>query len=327
MSSGSYVPSNCIVKAWACVTSTLDTSSLTCAKELVGSPAILGDEVKEVSSHVPFVTQSYVYLFCQILCMYIISIITFAGVGVSCLLGISLVRVREGDFAQLLYFVTAGLPVAFLVVLLVIIITKRTILNRPKEYVQHTGVSFYLRVWAIDTLLLSPLLALALEYLIPPSMHHYFLCAMGGNATGTHTFWNSPQLRAGCEHISIGEALHSGMMQIWDTQVVSADGISFKGIRIGDNCTVGQRTVVMPGCCLDEHVTCGSESIILKDMVSHLCNIIKHSLHHLFQMFIMFFFVSQAVQSNGTVVGNPPNIFLSSQNDEYAGEIRLSLFE
>ena len=275
------------MRSWACVTSTLNTSSLTCANDLVGSPAILGEDVDKVSSHVPLVTQGYGYLLCQIVCMYIISIITFAGIGVSCVLGISLVKVQEGDLAQLLYFVIAGLPVAFLILLLVIIITKRTILNRPKEGVHHTGLSFYLRVWAIDTLLLSPLLALALEYLLPPSMHHYFLRAMGGKATGAHTFWNSPQLRAGCEHISIGEALHSGFSQIWDTQVVSAEGISFKGISIGDNCTLGQRTVVMPGCSLDEHVTCGSESIILQDMVSLL--FFLSAFFALFLRMLMFF--------------------------------------
>lgn len=106
-------------------------------------------------------------------------------------------------------------------------------------------------------------------------------------------------LACGCEHISIGEALHSGFLQIWDTQVVSAEGISFKGITIGDNCTLGQRTVVMPGCSLEEHVTCGSESILLQDMV---------------------------VQSNGTIVGNPPDVFFSSQNNEYAvNQLYLSL--
>ena len=67
---------------------------------------------------------------------------------------------------------------------------------------------------------------------------------MGGNA-GKNTFWNSPQIRAGCEHISIGETLHSGFLQIWSTQIISGEGIMFKPINIGDNCTIGQRTVVM----------------------------------------------------------------------------------
>lgn len=52
-------------------------------------------------------------------------------------------------------------------------------------------------------------------------------------------------MRAGCEHITIGECLHSGMMQLWDTQKVSHEGILFKPIRIGDNCTIGQRAVIM----------------------------------------------------------------------------------
>ncbi len=267
VSPGSYVPDSCVVRAWACVTSTLDTSCADGAKELVGSPAIFGKDIDAVSSHVPLVTQGYSYLFSQMMIMYIISMISFIGVGISCVLGISLVKVRAGDLAQLLYFVLAGLPVAFVILLLVIVIIKRSILNRPRANTQHTGVTFYLRVWTIDTLLLSPLLALALEYLLPPSMHHYFLRAMGGKAIGAHTFWNSPQLRAGCEHISIGEALHSGFLQIWDTQIVSVDGITFKDISIGNNCTLGQRTVVMPGCTLFEHVTCGSESILLQDMV------------------------------------------------------------
>lgn len=120
--------------------------------------------------------------------MYLLSMVLFVGVGVSCVFGISIVRLREGDFAQLLYFVTAGLPVAFAILLVVIIVTKRTILNRPEFDSVHTGTSFFLQVWLVDTLLLSSMLSLALEYLLPPSMHHYFLQAMGGNAVGCHTF-------------------------------------------------------------------------------------------------------------------------------------------
>jgi NDP-sugar pyrophosphorylase family protein len=82
-------------------------------------------------------------------------------------------------------------------------------------------------------------------------------------------------------------------MQIWDCQVVSEDGISFQPISIGDHCTIGQRTVVMPGCQLEDRVTCGSESILLKDTV---------------------------VEKNGTVVGNPPTVFFSSQRSSFAGK-------
>jgi len=68
---GSYVPDGCLVRAWACVTSTLDTSTICGAKELVGSPASLGEDIEAVSSHVPPVTQGYIYLLCQIVIMYI----------------------------------------------------------------------------------------------------------------------------------------------------------------------------------------------------------------------------------------------------------------
>ena len=81
-------------------------------------------------------------------------------------------------------------------------------------------------------------------------------------------------------------------MQIWDTQVISEEGITFKNISIGDHCTIGQRTVLLPGCTLKEHVTCGSESILLRDTV---------------------------VEAKGTVVGNPPTIFFSSVDDSFAG--------
>ena len=89
-------------------------------------------------------------------------------------------------------------------------------------------------------------------------------------------------------------------MQLWDTTVVSEEGITFKAINIGDHCTIGQRSVLMPGCSLGEHVTCGSESILLKDAV---------------------------VKKHGTVVGNPPTVFFSSQDDAFAGKlIRYTLF-
>jgi len=190
---GSTIPRGCVVRAWACVTSALGGSDGKC-KEIAGSPATYGEEIKEVKQHVPPKTQTYSYLLCQVILMYLLSMLLFFGVGVSCVLGISIVRIRGGDLAQLLYFAIAGLPVALMILLLVVIITKRTILNRQEPGSLHTGTFFFLRVWLVDTLLLSPMLALALEYLLPPSLHHYFLIAMGGSAVGCHTFWNSPQV-------------------------------------------------------------------------------------------------------------------------------------
>jgi hypothetical protein len=189
---GSVVPRGCVVRAWACVTSALGGSEGKC-KEIVGSPATYGDEIEEVTQHVPPKSQTYRYLLCQVILMYLLSMLLFFGVGVSCVLGISIVRIRRGDLAQLLYFSIAGLPLAFIILLVVIIITKRTILNRQELGSLHTETFFFLRVWLVDTLLLSPMLALAFEYLLPPSLHHYFLIAMGGSA-GCHTFWNSPQV-------------------------------------------------------------------------------------------------------------------------------------
>lgn len=238
---GAYLPSNCVVKAWASVTSTLLPKEDGIAREIIGSPVVYGEVINNPCAHFPSSMMSNGYLFVQVLAMYVLSMFTFVGVGASCVVGINLV---DGGVAQLLYFVIAGLPVAFSILLVVIIVTKRVVLNRASQDVVHNGKLFYLRVWFIDTILLSPLLSLALDYLLPPSLHHCFLRAMGGSA-GKHTFWNSPILRAGCESITIGETLHSGFMQIWNTQCLSGDGIMFKPIDIGDDCTIGQRTVVM----------------------------------------------------------------------------------
>lgn len=205
---GSVVPEGCVLRAWACVTSTLGGSDQKC-KEILGSPATFGEDVPQVTQHVPPKTQTHSYLLCQIILMYLISMILFFGVGVSCVFGISIVRIREGDLAQLLYFAIAGLPVAFAILLTVVVLCKRTILNRPERGSFHTGTSFFLRVWLVDTLLLSPMLALALEYLLPPSMHHYFLRAMGGQAIGCHTFWNSPQVSIAFRSLSLFHRVHS----------------------------------------------------------------------------------------------------------------------
>ena len=52
--------------------------------------------------------------------------------------------------------------------------------------------------------------------------------------------------------------------------------------------------IIQPGISLDNHVTVGSEGAIFEDMT---------------------------VIENGTVVGNPPRVFVSSQDDNFAGEI------
>eukprot|EP00978_Attheya_sp_CCMP212_P033290 scaffold133765_cov60-Attheya_sp.AAC.4 len=139
-------------------------------------------------------------------------------------------------------------------------------------------------------MLLSPVLSLALEYLLPPSLYHWFLKAMGGNV-GKHAFWNQPQMRAGMEHIDIGANFHSGFSQVWTTQEISSEGVRFNPISIGDRCTIGQRAVIMPGVTFGSHVTVGSEGTLPPNM---------------------------NVATDGTVVGNPPVVFRSTATDEKA---------
>eukprot|EP00957_Ditylum_brightwellii_P127727 9740670-Ditylum_brightwellii.AAC.1 len=73
-----------------------------------------------------------------------------------------------------------------------IVLVKRAVINQSEAYTVHNSSFLFLHIWFIDTLLLFPLLTLSLEYLLPPSLYHYFVQAMGGKA-GRHIFWNQLQ--------------------------------------------------------------------------------------------------------------------------------------
>ena len=122
---------------------------------------------------------------------------------------------------------------------------------------------------------------------VDPAVTGFFLCAMGARV-GARTFWNHPQMRAGVEHITTGRTLHAGMQQFWSTQSISVDGVAFKPIVLGNMCTVGQRSVVMPGVTFGDHVTVGSEGLAFTDM---------------------------EVGEGSTVFGCPPTIFASNATD------------
>ena len=78
------------------------------------------------------------------------------------------------------------------------------------------------------------------------------------------------------------------MNNIWNTAIVTEDGILFKAIRVGDKCTFGQRAILMPGCEAGHHVTLGAES----DLRS-----------------------GTYVQDSSTVFGCPPIIFVQTAPD------------
>lgn len=285
---GATISENCIIRTWASVLSSLPRTDE--VREVLGSPAKYGDALDPIQHYVPPVTLRFPYFLFQLFLMYFLFVVSFIGVSLSLIVGVNVIGLR-GRSAQLLYFTLAFLPVSFIILLLVIIMMKKILTIHSEVNILYTGSMDLARIWFIDTLLLSPMLTLALEYLVPSSLYHYFLKGIGGNA-GKHTFWSSPQLiRAGCEHISIGECLHSGMMQLWDTQKISCEGISFKPIRIGDRCTIGQRVVIRPGVVFEDQVTVGSEGVLLEDMV---------------------------VRKMGTVVGNPPTVFANYRDQDFS---------
>ena len=208
---GTSLPSECVVRPWSTCTPSLNDGPR--GQNIHGSPGVCTGPVDPNNGHVPLITQTLLFCVFQMVAMYILAILVFSGIGISTVIGV-IPFGNLGRSAQVIYFVSSALPLAFIIAISVIILTKRLILNRPKASVVHDGPVFLMKLWFIDTMLLSPILSLALEYLLPPSLYPLFLKAMGGHA-GAKTFWNAPQMRAGMEHITIGETLHSGFQQIW----------------------------------------------------------------------------------------------------------------
>lgn len=187
---GSTISQNCIIRTWASVLSSLARTDE--AREVIGSPAKYGNDLKPIQYYVPPVTLCFPYFFFQLLLMYILFVVSFIGVSLSLIVGFNVVGLR-GRRAQLLYFVFSFLPVSFTILLLVIIVMKKILMFRSEANFLYTGPMNLVRIWFIDTLLLSPMMTLALEYLVPSSLYHYFLKGIGGNA-GKRTFWSSPQV-------------------------------------------------------------------------------------------------------------------------------------
>jgi len=190
ISPGAIISQNCIIRSWASVLSSLPRTDD--VREIFGSPARYGEALDPIRYHVPPVTLSIPYFFSQIFLMYILFVISFIGVSLSLVVGVNAIGVRD-RVAQLLYFIFACLPVAFTVLLVVTVSIKKILMTRSKPNFLYTGPIDFVRIWFIDTLLLSPMVTLALEYLVPSSLYHYFLKGIGGNA-GKHTFWSSPQV-------------------------------------------------------------------------------------------------------------------------------------
>lgn len=83
----------------------------------------------------------------------------------------------------------------------------------------------------------------------------------------------------------IGDNLHSGHQQIWNTQSIDSKGVTFEPITFGNHCTIGQRSVVSAGVTFGNDVTVTSEGSLPQNF---------------------------RVENGGTVMGNPPNIFYST---------------
>eukprot|EP00978_Attheya_sp_CCMP212_P033289 scaffold133765_cov60-Attheya_sp.AAC.3 len=79
---GAKISKACFVRAWSCATFSLKESE--CPHIIHGSPAVLADEIDERFEQVPSFTHSLGFAIAQMATMYLLAMLTFCGIGISC---------------------------------------------------------------------------------------------------------------------------------------------------------------------------------------------------------------------------------------------------
>jgi len=195
---------------------------------------------------------------------------------------------KVGGFESGVYCFTAFFLLLFLVVIVLTIALKWIVLGRVTPG-RHDGAWYCLRVWLVDRLLMSPILRMALHvWAQEGTIYPYYLRSLGAKV-GSHVWWNRPWVRSGVDLLTIGDNIHGGMMELILTATPDAQGLDFQPVEIGNECTLGQRVVVMPGVKLGTRVTVGAEGSIYPGV---------------------------EISDGSTVFGSPPTVFASSATDE-----------
>lgn len=120
------------------------------------------------------------------------------------------------------------------------------------------------------------------------TLYPLYLRALGVSI-GHHAWWNRAFLRTGTELLTIGHSLHAGQMEVFLFAVEDGKGVEFAPIKLGDNCTLGQRVVIMPGVEAGDGVTVGAEGTLYSGV---------------------------HVAARSTVFGSPPTVFASIADDD-----------
>lgn len=136
---------------------------------------------------------------------------------------------------------------------------------------------------------MSPILRMAVYALFQEGTTYVLYLKALGVKVGEHVWWNRPWVRTGMDLLTVGDHVHAGQMEIFLFAQEDDKGIEFKPIEIGDNCTLGQRVVAMPGVKLGKGVTVGAEGAL---------------------------FTGIDISDGNTVFGSPPTIFTSSATDQ-----------
>eukprot|EP00958_Prasinococcus_capsulatus_P014060 scaffold1466_cov385-Prasinococcus_capsulatus_cf.AAC.9 len=242
---------------------------------LEGNPArILGRTVKgaveeEVpvlateSRHLPSFCSGTAYSLLQCIGFYLLLLCNVACFAAALSIAVA-VEDASGLYAAIAYAVV-GFVVVMCAANLVLVACMKWILflGKTSPGVVYEGRFFFLRRWFMDRLLLSPLQRMSTFIVLQDgTTYPWYMRLLLGIRVGDGAWINRPYLRSGCEHISVGKNVHSGMNNVWTTAVVHREGVEFRRITLGDECTLGQRVVLMPGCAAGHHLTLGAETAL-----------------------------------------------------------------
>jgi acetyltransferase-like isoleucine patch superfamily enzyme len=124
-------------------------------------------------------------------------------------------------------------------------------INSPAEFTYNVYVLFYL-------LFFNPMLPTLLVPLPLMRIIYLFLGAKLGNNTYSAGVILDPPL------VQVGSNTILGFDSVLCPHAVEGDKIHFSPIKIGDNVTIGMRSIIMAGCVIEDHCLVAAGSIVTK---------------------------------------------------------------
>ncbi len=252
---GSNIPSNVEL----CGSSSVDsTSEIKSAERWSGFPAKHdGVRSADQSSLLPAFFHETSYYFLQLVNIYALLFLlqwpfialAQSGIWVYENMGFEFVPGYIGMFGPVT--VTAAY-------LALIFIVKWLLIGFVTPGVLYSGRFFFLRRWILDRLLSNPIYV----YLQPTVLSY---CSTGpsfyrmlGVRIGEETWMAPPVFDSGLDLVRFGNHPHMGQQNVFFTALVSSEGVRYLDIMIGNNVTLGQRSMISPGVTLGSNTTIGA---------------------------------------------------------------------